>query len=66
MKQIATRSADTDAPEKAGAQKKPQYPLSADAARYFPDPDMGLSSSQVEKRTADGLSLIHISEPTRP
>ena len=54
MKQIATRSADTDAPEKAEAQKKPQYPLSADAARYFPDPDMGLSSSQVEKRTADG------------
>ena len=54
MKQIATRSADTDAPEKAEAQKKPQNPLSADAARYFPDPDMGLSSSQVEKRTADG------------
>ena len=36
--------------------------------RYNPDPEAGLSAAQVEQHRDDGwrLSLIHISEPTRP
>lgn len=54
MKHIASHQPNTDTEKNGATVKNQKFPISADAERYFPDPDMGLSSSQVEKRTADG------------
>ncbi len=50
--------------EKA-AKKKQKTLTSADAERYNPDPDMGLSSAQVEKRTEEGFVNIAVDKSTK-
>ncbi len=47
------------------AKKKEKTISSANAERYSPDPDMGLSSAQVERRTDEGYTNVSVDKTSK-